>query len=92
MPGGKDLKTILIIGTLDTKGEECLFIRDLAQHNGCKTILIDPGPLGRPFTRGDITRKEVARKAGHDLNRLVATRDKGRIIQTMTDGLTAWVV
>lgn len=91
MSGSKDLKTILIIGTLDTKGEECLFIRDLVQHNGCSTILIDPGPLGRPLTRGDISRKAVARKAGHDLNRLVATRDKGRIIQAMTDGLTAWV-
>lgn len=91
MPGSKDLKTILIIGTLDTKGEECLFIRDLVQQNGCNAILIDPGPLGRPLARGDISRKEVARKAGHDLNRLVATRDKGRIIQAMTDGLTAWV-
>ena len=91
MSGSKNLKTILIIGTLDTKGEECLFIRDLVQQNGCSAILIDPGPMGRPLTRGDISRKEVARKAGHDLNRLVATRDKGRIIQAMTDGLTAWV-
>ena len=91
MSGSKDLKTILIIGTLDTKGEECLFIKDLVQHNGCNAILIDPGPLGRPLTRGDIPRKEVARKAGYDLNQLIATRDKGRIIQAMTDGLTAWV-
>jgi len=89
--GRKDLKTILIIGTLDTKGEECLFIKDLVQQNGCNAILIDPGPLGRPLTGGDISRKEVARKAGHDLNRLVATHDKGRIIQAMTDGLTGWV-
>lgn len=91
MSGSKNLKTILIIGTLDTKGEECLFIRNLAEQNGCGVILIDPGPLGQPLVRGDISREEVARKGGYDLARLVETRDKGRIIQAMTDGLTAWV-
>jgi len=88
--GSESLKTILIIGTLDTKGEECLFIRDLVIQNGCGAILIDPGPLGRPLVRGDISREDVARKGGNDLACLVATRDKGRIIQAMTEGLTAW--
>jgi len=89
--GREDIKTILIIGTLDTKGEECLFIRDLVLQNGCGAILIDPGPLGVSLVRGDISREDVARKGGYDLASLVATRDKGRIIQAMTDGLTAWV-
>ena len=91
MSGSESLKTILVIGTLDTKGEECLFIRDLILQNGCNAILIDPGPLGRPLTRGDISREDVAARAGYDLAALVETRDKGRIIQAMTDGLTAWV-
>lgn len=91
MSGSESLKTILVIGTLDTKGEECLFIRDLILQNGCNAILIDPGPLGLPLTRGDISREDVAARAGYDLAALVETRDKGRIIQAMTDGLTAWV-
>jgi len=91
MSGSESLKTILVIGTLDTKGEECLFIRDLVLQNGCNAILIDPGPLGRPLARGDISREDVAARAGYDLAALVETRDKGRIIQAMTDGLTAWV-
>ncbi len=91
MSGSESLKTILVIGTLDTKGEECLFIRDLILQNGCNAILIDPGPLGRPLARGDISREDVAARAGYDLAALVETRDKGRIIQAMTDGLTAWV-
>jgi uncharacterized protein (UPF0261 family) len=90
MSGSESLKTILVIGTLDTKGEECRYIRDLVLQNGYGAILIDPGPLGEPFVRGDISREEVARKGGYDLARLVETRDKGRIIQAMTDGLTAW--
>ncbi|MDD4240498.1 MAG: Tm-1-like ATP-binding domain-containing protein [Smithellaceae bacterium] len=91
MSGCEGLKTILVIGTLDTKGEECLHIRDLVLQNGCRAMLIDPGPLGRPLVCGDISREEVAQKAGWNLADLVETRDKGKIIQTMTDGLTAWV-
>jgi len=86
-----DQHTILIIGTLDTKGEECLHIRDILRDNGINGILVDPGSLGIPLVRGDISREDVARKAGHELHKLVETGDKGRIIQTMTEGLTTWV-
>jgi uncharacterized protein (UPF0261 family) len=48
-------KTILVIGTLDTKGEECLYIKKLAQKNGFDAIIID---------RGDISRRKVAFRAG----------------------------
>jgi len=84
-------KTIAVLGTLDTKGEECLYIRDLLRDLGFRSILIDPGPIGQPPTRGDISREDVAAKVGFDLAKLVQTGDKGKIIQTMTQGLTAWV-
>jgi uncharacterized protein (UPF0261 family) len=84
-------KTVAILGTLDSKGEECLYVRDLLLSLGFGAILIDPGPLGQPITRGDICREEVAAKAGIDLATLVQTGDKGKIIQTMTQGLTAWI-
>jgi uncharacterized protein (UPF0261 family) len=84
-------KTVLVIGTLDTKGEECIYVRELLQKSRLKSLLIDPGSMGEPVTRGDIPRDEVASKAGFILRNLVGTRDKGKIIQAMTDGLTAWV-
>jgi uncharacterized protein (UPF0261 family) len=74
-------KTVLIIGTLDTKGEECIYIRELLQKSCLKSLLIDPGSMGEPVTRGDISRDEVASRAGFDLGNLVGTRDKGKIIQ-----------
>ncbi|MBI4963150.1 MAG: Tm-1-like ATP-binding domain-containing protein [Desulfomonile tiedjei] len=82
-------KTVLIIGTLDTKGEECLYIRDFLGKHGIKSLLVDPGPMGKPIARGDIPREEVAARAGFKLTELVGTRDKGKIIQAMTKGLTA---
>ncbi|MGO9571217.1 MAG: Tm-1-like ATP-binding domain-containing protein [Desulfomonilaceae bacterium] len=84
-------KTVLIIGTLDTKGEECVYVRELLRKRGCNSILIDPGSMGEPVTSGDISRGEVASRAGFNLRHLVETLDKGKIIQAMTDGLTAWV-
>jgi uncharacterized protein (UPF0261 family) len=86
-----ETQTILIIGTLDTKGEECLYIQEFLQKRGLKGLLIDPGSMGEPITRGDISREEVAARAGFNLGKLVETSDKGRIIQTMTNGLTAWL-
>src|SRR4051794_15382425 len=41
-------KTIALIGTLDTKGEECAFLRDRIQNAGLKALMIDVGVLGRP--------------------------------------------
>ncbi len=86
-----ETKTVLVIGTLDTKGEECIYVRELLKKSGVNSILIDPGSMGKPVTRGDISREEVASRVGSNLTNLVETRDKGKIIQTLTDGLTAWV-
>ncbi|MGD0398302.1 MAG: Tm-1-like ATP-binding domain-containing protein [Syntrophobacteraceae bacterium] len=83
-------KTILIIGTLDTKGEECLYIKELAQKSGFGAIIIDCGSLGTPVGSGDITRRKVAERAGWSLEQLIETRDKGKIIGAMTEGLVSW--
>ena len=57
-------KTILLIGTMDTKEEELLFCRDLIRRKGFKVLLLDAGILKDPRTPPDITRQEVARAAG----------------------------
>jgi len=84
-------KTILIAGSLDTKGEECFFIKEMVEKSRLNGVVIDCGSLGRPFRRGDITRHEVARKGGTPLSVLLKTGNKGKIIQGMTEGLKAWV-
>ena len=45
-------KTVLVIGTLDTKGEECIYIRDLLRNSGLNSLLIDTGSMGEPIARG----------------------------------------
>jgi len=83
-------KTILLIGTMDTKEEELLFCRELIQRRGFHVLLLDAGILKDPGTSPDITRHEVARAAGvTDLESLLALRDKGRCIEVMIRGVTA---
>jgi uncharacterized protein (UPF0261 family) len=83
-------KTILLIGTMDTKEEELLFCRDLIVRKGLKVLILDAGILKDPRTTPDITRQEVARTAGVvDLPSLLASGDKGKCIETMIRGVTA---
>ena len=82
-------KSILIVGTLDTKGEECFFIKDKIQKSRLNGVVIDCGSLGRPFKKGDITRHQVARKGGNSLSELRKTGKKGKMNEGMTVGLKA---
>lgn len=82
-------RKIAIIGTLDTKGSEVAYIRDLIRAHGRDTIVIDPGVLGGPTVPADISREEVARAGGADLASLIAAGDKGRAMQVMIEGTTA---
>jgi hypothetical protein len=43
------MKTICIIGTLDTKGEECELLKDAIERRGFRTLVVDAGVLGEPF-------------------------------------------
>jgi uncharacterized protein (UPF0261 family) len=56
--------TVVLLGTLDTKGDEYAYLRSLLEGHGVETILIDAGVLGEPRVAPDVTREEVARAAG----------------------------
>ena len=78
-------KTVVLVGTLDTKGAEYQYLRDRLKLSGVKTLLVDVGTLEPPLTTPDISRNEVAAAAGVDLEALTAARDRGRAVSTMAD-------
>jgi uncharacterized protein (UPF0261 family) len=82
---------ILVIATLDTKGEEAGFIRDEVLRRGHTPLLIDPGSTGTPMVAADIPREEVALASGESLAALLARNDKAYVQQHMTAGLTTFV-
>lgn len=79
-------QTVLLLGTLDTKGAEYAFARDLIRARGHDTLVMDLGVQGEPAFAPDIPAAEVA-AAGHgSLEALRARADRGAAIEVMLTG------
>ncbi|MBP1990420.1 Tm-1-like ATP-binding domain-containing protein [Paenibacillus eucommiae] len=78
--------TVVLIGTLDTKGVEYGYIRNCLEEQGVSTILIDAGVLGESKITPDITREEVAQAADTSIEALVAAEDRGAAVTAMAHG------
>src|SRR5438128_1491086 len=82
------MATVVLLGTLDTKGVEYNYVRSRIQSEGCDTIMVDAGILGQPLAQPDITREEVAKAAGVNLEQFIAAKDRGAAIDAMSRGAT----
>jgi uncharacterized protein (UPF0261 family) len=80
---------IALIGTLDTKGEEIAYVRERLAGLGVRPVVIDSGILGEPGTSADITREEVAREAGYDLEQIQSAGSRGAAVELMEQGIRA---
>lgn len=80
-------RTILLIGTLDTKGEEFAFVRDLIRSRGHEVLIMDAGVIGDPAFVPDVTAAEVAEAGGHDLQALRDQNDRGIAMDAMIAGV-----
>ena len=88
-------KTIALLGTFDTKGEEFCFLRERIESAGLRTLMIDVGVLGDPAFAVDISAADVAAAAKENLAALRAERDRGRSVTAMATGAQAmlgWLV
>ncbi|MBP7688646.1 MAG: Tm-1-like ATP-binding domain-containing protein [Thermoflexales bacterium] len=84
-------KTVVLVGALDTKGQEFAFAKDIIEQQGLKTVVIDFGVLGEPAFKPDITRAEVAAAGGGDLAHLASGQHKDEAMKTMANGLAVVV-
>ncbi|BDR64782.1 UPF0261 family protein [Clostridium tetani] len=84
-------KKIIILGTLDTKGEEFKFIKDIIEKEGLETIVIDVGVVGEAKLRPNIDKKEVAIVGGSSIEDLIKKKDRGYAMEVMMKGSAAIV-
>jgi uncharacterized protein (UPF0261 family) len=80
------MPTVVLIGTLDTKGQEYAYLADRVREHGCDVLLVDAGVLGDPSVPADVGRAEVAAAAGADVTALAAAEDRGAAVETMARG------
>lgn len=85
----KDEPQIALIGTLDTKGDEIAYVRERLVGLGVRPVVIDSGILGEPGTSADITREEVAREGGYELERIRSAGSRGAAVELMEEGVRA---
>jgi uncharacterized protein (UPF0261 family) len=77
---------VLLIGTLDTKGNEIAFVRDQLTATGVQVLVLDAGSLGSPAIAADVSRERVFEAAGTSLEAVRQTGDRGQAIEAATRG------
>jgi len=82
---------IVLVGTLDTKGEEFAFARDVIEAQGVDVHVIDVGVLDDAEFKPDTTATEVAEAAGTTLDVLREESDRGEAMTAMGEGAAAVV-
>lgn len=81
------MPTIVVLGTLDTKGVEIGFLAEQIQAQGCDTLIVDLGVLKPPAMTPHVSREAVAREAGEQVGQLAESGDRGRAVSAMTRGV-----
>jgi uncharacterized protein (UPF0261 family) len=82
------MATVVLLGTLDTKGEEYEFLRRRVLKEGVDALLVDTGVLGSPLAEPDISRQQVAEAASADLQELATSEDRGAAVEAMARGVS----
>jgi uncharacterized protein (UPF0261 family) len=84
-------KTVVLVGSLDTKGREYAFIKELIEKQNVETLVVDFGVQGKPAIKPDIGRSKVAKAGGGDISYLAAGDHKDEAMKTMATGLAVIV-
>src|SRR5436190_24254984 len=83
---------IVLIGTLDTKGREVGYVRQLLAALQRPTILIDAGSQGSPEIAPDIDRVTVFEAAGVSRTALAKIGDRGQAVEAAARGVSNIIV
>ena len=77
---------VVLAATLDTKGEEIGYLKELISQNGCDSTVMDVGTLHPPAIAANISREEIAAAAGSSMKEIAERKDRRFAVQTMIDG------
>ena len=80
---------VLVVGTLDTKGTELRFIRDIVAERGLRTRLVDVSTSGR-HSSCDVSAQEIALNHGRG-GAAVFGADRGAAVTAMADAFANWL-
>ncbi len=82
-------KTILVIGTYDTKDDELSYLADRIRAEGGKVLTMDVSVLGNPKNQTDLSKHDVATEAGSSIKAAIDSGDENLAMQIMAKGAAA---
>ena len=81
-----DAKTILVVGTYDTKQDELSYLASRISHQGGVVLSMDVSVLGDPQTPTDYSKHDVAHEGGSTIEKAVESGDENLAMQIMAQG------
>ncbi|MDQ2091748.1 Tm-1-like ATP-binding domain-containing protein [Marimonas arenosa] len=82
-------KTILVVGTYDTKDDELNYMAEVIRGQGGGVVTMDVSVLGDPTGPCDYSKHDVAAAAGSSIKAAIATEDENQAMQIMANGSAA---
>ncbi|WP_299368282.1 Tm-1-like ATP-binding domain-containing protein [uncultured Tateyamaria sp.] len=79
-------KTILVVGTYDTKSDELAFLADVIRGQGGRVRTMDVSVLGDPPVPVDYSKHDVAAEGGSSIEAAKAAGDENHAMQIMATG------
>ena len=79
-------KTILIVGTYDTKYDELEYMAGRIKSLGCKVLTMDVSVLGDPLIAANFSKYDVAAAANCSIQKVITSGDENTAMQIMATG------
>ncbi len=79
------MATVVLVGTLDTKGKEYDYLRARVREQGVDVVLVDAGVF-EPLAEADVSQDEVAAAGGAEIAALREAGDRGAAVDAMGRG------
>lgn len=82
-------KTILVVGTYDTKEDELHFMASVIRGQGGVVLTMDVSVLGDPLTPTDYSKHQVAEAGDNSIQTAIDSGDENNAMQIMASGAAA---
>jgi len=79
-------KTILVIGTYDTKDDELGYLSDIIRDQGGRVLTMDVSVLGDPSKPCDFSKHDVAEEGGSSIKIAIDSGNENTAMQIMGEG------
>lgn len=79
-------KTIMVVGTYDTKDDELEYIAERIRHVGGEVLTMDVSVLGDPSSATDISKHDVAEEGGSSIKEAIDSKSENIAMQIMATG------